>query len=596
MTVRGTSRYDKQPSVVVPGPHRVWKGPEGWQQVDRHASDGGKRAPLVAVDTYPGVDLAELAAEIRAALPHYAVINVEDAAAKPIREIDRLIASNLTHDRVFGVISHHDLREFYDVDRLASIADRVLDSNTPTVLIGWGAALVPIRRSTLVLADLARWEIQQRQRRGAPNWRCDNGGEDNLRKFKRGFFVEWRVADRHKRELFGPMDFVLDTNTSVADGRLITADTFRAGMAAAVSSPFRVVPFFDPGVWGGQWMKQVCGLDDEVENYAWCFDCVPEENSLLLDVAGDLVELPSIDVVFTHPRELLGELTFARFGAEFPIRFDFLDTMEGGNLSLQVHPLTDYIHDTFGMHYTQDESYYLLDASDDAVVFLGLKSGIDSDAMLTSLRSASRGELSFPAAEFINAFPAKKHDHFSIPAGAVHCSGADSMVLEISATPYIFTFKMWDWDRVGLDGVPRPIHLEHARRNIQWDRDTAWTRDNLVGQVEPLSSGPGWVEERTGLHSLEFIDVRRHWFTDVVEHDTMGTVNVLNLVEGDEAVLESPTGSFAPFVVHYAETFIVPAQVGRYRIHPHGGGIGQQLATIKALVRGTEHESVDRNP
>ena len=76
----------------------------------------------------------------------------------------------------------------------------------------------------------------------------------------------------------------------------------------------------------------------ETENYAWCFDCVPEENSLLLDVAGELVELPSIDVVFTHPRELLGQLTFARFGAEFPIRFDFLDTMEGGNLSLQVHP------------------------------------------------------------------------------------------------------------------------------------------------------------------------------------------------------------------------------------------------------------------
>ncbi len=208
--------------------------------------------------------------------------------------------------------------------------------------------------------------------------------------------------------------------------------------------------------------------------------------------------------------------------------------------------------------------------------------------MVTSLRAASRGELSFPAEEFVNAFPAQKHDHFSIPAGTVHCSGADSMVLEISATPYLFTFKMWDWDRVGLDGVPRPIHLEHARRNIQWDRDTAWTRDNLVGQVETLGSGPGWVEERTGLHALEFIEVRRHWFTDVVEHDTRGTVNVLNLVEGAEAVLESPTGSFAPFVVHYAETFIVPAQVGRYRIRPHGDGVGQRLATIKAFVRGTE--------
>ena len=52
---------------------------------------------------------------------------------------------------------------------------------------------------------------------------------------------------------------------------------------------------------------------------------------------------------------------------------------------------------------------------------------------------------------------------------------------------------------------------------------------------------------------------------------------------------------FAPFVVHYAETFIVPAQVGRYRIRPHGDGVGQQLATIKAFVRGTELEPVSRN-
>jgi hypothetical protein len=594
--VRSTGRYDKQPTVVVPGTHRVWIGADAWLEVDRHASDGGRRAPLVVVDTYPGVELPALVEAIHAALPHYVVINVEDSAAKPIHEIDELIRHNLTHDRVFGVISHHNLIQFYDVDRLAGIADRVLDSNTPTVLIGWGASLVPIRRSTLVLADLARWEIQQRQRRGATNWRCDNGGEDNLRKVKRGFFVEWRIADRHKRDLFDAMDFVLDTNDSTTAGTLITADTFHAGMAAAVDSPFRVVPFFDPGVWGGQWMKEVCGLDPETENYAWCFDCVPEENSILLDVGGDLVQLPSIDVVFTHPRELLGHQTFARFGAEFPIRFDFLDTMGGGNLSLQVHPLTDYIQNTFGMHYTQDESYYLLDAAADAVVYLGLRSGIEPAAMLQSLKSAARGELSFPAEEFINAFPAKKHDHFSIPAGTVHCSGADSMVLEISATPYLFTFKMWDWDRVGLDGVPRPIHLDHARRNIQWDRDTAWTRDNLVGQVETLASGPGWVEERTGLHALEFIDVRRHWFTDVVEHDTNGTVNVLNLVEGPEVVVESPTGAFAPFVVHYAETFIVPARVGRDRIRPYGDGMGRRLGTVKALVRGTEHPSADRDP
>ena len=134
-------------------------------------------------------------------------------------------------------------------------------------------------------------------------------------------------------------------------------------------------------------------LDRSATNYAWCFDCVPEENSLLLGRDGRVVEIPAIDLVLSQPRELLGEKTFARFGAEFPIRFDFLDTMGGGNLSLQVHPLTDYIQNTFGMHYTQDESYYLLDADEDAVVYLGLKTGIDPAAMIADLQAATEDSI-----------------------------------------------------------------------------------------------------------------------------------------------------------------------------------------------------------
>ena len=439
----------------------------------------------------------------------------------------------------------------------------------------------------MVLAALPRWEIQQRMRAGMPNWRCRNGEEDILRKYKRGFFVEWRVADRHKRTLFDTMDYLLDTTSSVPDAVLVSGDAVRDGLRAAVTRPFRVVPFFDPGVWGGQWMRQVFGLDNETPNFAWCFDCVPEENSLLLDVCGVLVELPAINLVHAHPVELLGPLTHARFGPEFPIRFDFLDTMNGGNLSLQVHPLTGYIQDKFGMHYTQDESYYMLDAGPDAVVYLGLRPGLEPAELMADLRAAQEGERRLEAERYVNTFPARKHDHFAIPAGTVHCSGANSMVLEISATPYIFTFKMWDWGRVGLDGRPRPINLDHAEANIQWDRDTEWTTRNLVGRVEQVASGEGWVEERTGLHELEFIEVRRHWFTGPVPHDTHGTVNVLNLVEGGQAVVESPTGAFEPFVVHYAETFIVPAAVGQYTIRPVGGRPDQPHATVKASVRGT---------
>ena len=322
-----------------------------------------------------------------------------------------------------------------------------------------------------------------------------------------------------------------------------------------------------------------------MQNFGWCFDCVPEENSLLLNFGGVNFELPASDLVFHQPRQLLGEAVHARFGDEFPIRFDFLDTMGGGNLSFQVHPLPAYIQEHFGMKYTQDESYYLLDAGPNAAVYLGLKEGIDRAAMARDLRRAQEGECEFPADRYANRWPAKKHDHFLIPAGTCHCSGANSMVLEISATPYIFTFKMWDWGRMGLDGKPRPLHLDHGLANVQWDRTTTWVERNLVNRIVPLGHGDGWREERTGLHELEFIETRRHWFTGIAPHDTYGGVNVLNLVQGEEAIVESPAVAFEPYIVHYAETFIVPAAVGKYTIRPHGPAEGKECATIKAWVR-----------
>ena len=205
--------------------------------------------------------------------------------------------------------------------------------------------------------------------------------------------------------------------------------------------------------------------------------------------------------------------------------------------------------------------------------------------MIHELEEAQNGVKHFDAEKYIQTWPVKKHDHYLIPAGTIHCSGKDSMVLEISATPYIFTFKLWDWGRLGLDGRPRPINIEHGKNVIQWNRTASWTKGNLVNQIEKVAEGIGWIEERTGLHEKEFIETRRHWFTKEVQHNTNGGVNVLNLVEGKEIMVESPSKSFQPFIVHYAETFIVPACVGEYSIRPHGKSEGELCATIKAYVR-----------
>ena len=491
MPLNHLPNYDKRPSVGVPGSHCD----VGWDAIA--ATLAGVRHSVhrivLAVECYPGVDEAEVLAELGRRLRPELAINSSDTLL-PADEIDRLVTPFLGgDDPVFGFMTNLRLDAFFDAARLAGIGRRVEACNVGLVLVvGSGAMLAVPNADLVVYADLARWEAQLRFRRGETgNLGADNRSLSASLKYKRAFFCDWRVADRFKKPLLKTADFFLDTNDRAAP-KLATGEAVRDGLSRAVQRPFRVVPFFDPAPWGGQWMKEVCDLDCSVKNFGWCFDCVPEENSLLLDFAGGEFELPSIDLVFQHPRQLLGEAVHGRFGDEFPIRFDFLDTMGGGNLSFQVHPLTEYIQEHFGMHYTQDESYYMLDAGPEACVYLGFKDGVDREAVARDLRRAQAGGYDFPADEYVNRWPARKHDHFLIPAGTCHCSGAESMVLEISATPYIFTFKMWDWGRMGLDGKPRPVHLDHGLANVQWDRTTDWVERNLIKQLEPVADGPNW--------------------------------------------------------------------------------------------------------
>ncbi|GAA3400477.1 class I mannose-6-phosphate isomerase [Paenibacillus hodogayensis] len=578
------STYNKEPEIRISGEgHNLWSGYAAIGQ-EMAARLAGKAKAILTVECYPGVRIEEIVQGLQSTLMIGHLFHAEEASLGK-EPLEALLAPYLTEDRVFGYMSPLELAQCYDPAKLEAIRAKVEAIREGlVVIIGFGASLVT-RGDVLVYADLARWEIQLRYRSGElGNWLADNREEDILRKYKRGFFIEWRMADRLKRALLPDADFYLDTNRK-DEPNLITAASLFACLDQAAYRPFRLVPYFDPGVWGGRWLEEKIGLEPRSNPYAWGFDGVPEENSLYFRIGASRLEMPAINLVLFRPEELLGEQVYARFGAEFPIRFDFLDTMGGQPLSLQVHPLTAYIRETFGMAYTQDESYYMLDVGDEATVYLGLKEGVDSEAMLNDLEKAQQGGFSFPAEHYVNVYPARKHDHFLIPAGTVHCSGCNGMVLEISATPYIFTFKLWDWDRLGLDGKPRPIHLEHGRRNIQWDRTSSWVEQNLVARAEPVGEGEGWKEERTGLHELEFIETRRHWFTGTVPHHTGGRFHMLNLVEGEEAIVESPDEAFEPFTVRYAETFIVPASVGAYTIRPAQPAADSKLATIKAYVR-----------
>lgn len=577
------SNYDKYPTHHIEG--FAEQCDVGWNHIlPRIKESIGTESSIIVVECYQGV-LKEQLLDVLGHLAGFELIDVaqlyQDQSA-----IGEMIQPDLTDDAIFGKLTSFLIGDYFDPAKLAGAKAQIAENKDRNlIIVGTGASLVAEHWDTLIYADMARWEIQNRMKANqVDNLGVSNRDQPFNLQYKHGYFIDWRICDKIKIDLLDRIDFLLDTNDTITP-KMVAGSALREGLKQVSARPFRLVPFFDPGPWGGQWMKEVCDLDRDAPNYAWCFDCVPEENSLFLNFGDIKVEIPSVDLIFLQPEEILGKDIYETLGPEFPIRFDFLDTMDGGNLSLQVHPSVEYIREQFGMTYTQDESYYMLDTEEDAIVYLGLKEDIGSDQMIRELIEAQKTGKDFSADKFVQKWPVKKHDHVLIPAGTVHCSGKNSMVLEISATPYIFTFKLWDWGRMGLDGKPRPINIEHGKEVIKWERTAEWTAKNLVNAVKEINRGDGWREEQTGLHPTEFIETRRHWFTGTVIHDTEGRLNVLNLVEGTEAIIESPSGAFEPYVVHYAETFVIPAAVGEYTIRPSGEGEGQECGTIKAYVR-----------
>lgn len=527
--------------------------------------------PLLIVETYPGVSDKTL--QLLKKNEYDVIIETKDLLYDQ-EQSDFLLQPFLTNDRVRGRMCFGTINDFIDPKKLQK-AKNSIHPHQRVLIYGVGASLLS-NQGVLVYVDITRWEIQLRYRQGMSNYLLDNKDEDILKKFKTGYFVEWRIADKLKRQLFDRMDYYVDA-TIDSEIKMVTKNVYLEALKIVSKTPFRLVPYFDPGVWGGNWMSEKFNLPDNGSNYAWSFDGVPEENSINLGFGCTILQTPAINLVLQEPINLLGQHVYSIYGAEFPIRFDFLDTMNGQNLSLQVHPNVDLVRREFGLAYTQSESYYLLDSKEDGVVYLGVKEGVNKEEMFNDLESANTGKESFDAEKYVNILPAKKHDHFLIPPGTIHCSGKNTVVLEISNTPYIFTFKLWDWDRLGLDGLPRPVHLELGKQALDMSIDTTVVEKELHSPITILHQEEGLLIEKTGLSSQQTIETTRISTTKNVQLHNDNRFSMMNLVEGDECQIIAGSQQLT---VHYGETFIIPASIDEFTIQTN-----QPIKVMRAQIR-----------
>ena len=399
---------------------------------------------------------------------------------------------------------------------------------------------------------------------------------------RRLLFVDWPLEDAHRRAQSARWQRYVDA--SDARPRSVAGDALRDSLRALTSRPFRTRPAFLAQPWGGRWARDVLGVREggpnagagaaRAANAGLGYELVAPESGVLFG-EEEVCEVALDILVGSEPRLLLGDHVVERFGASLPIRFDYLDTVEGGSLSVHCHPRADYMRDVFGLPYTQHETYYVMVTRPGARIFLGLGHDVDAEEFKREAERSQDGGRELDVDRFIASHAAVPHQLYLVPAGTPHGSGEGNVVLEVSATPYLYSLRFYDWLRPGLGGGPRPVQLAHAFANLR----TPPAAETLIPAPRAVRSGPGFEEWTLGEHPELFFTVRRmHVDGGAAADDRTGDrFHVLNLVEGNEVLVRTASG--AEHRLAYAETLVVPAGAGEYRVEANAAAM-----IVKAFV------------
>lgn len=548
-------RYDSEPTYPIDAHVR-----SGWASIVATAQDFEAR--VVALDGPSALDWERVAS--------YAA----DAVGQTGRRVRLLDLREHFADwsEIERITTSPALREDPNFERLCDVPLRAFLADLPRVPREDGVVtLVAGPGASLVDHDLL-WYVSQPKRCAEQDLARGIGRNLGRRQpapptLKRLFFVDWPVEDRHLNDILHDIDLWVD-GEDVASPSAVAGEDLRARLAELSCEPFRTKPYFNVTPWGGHWAQEELGVNLEAPNTALGYELIAPESGVTLRGDDGSVEFPLHALAAAHPRNLLGDHVTARFGTSFPLRFDYLDTVGGGPLSIHCHPQPAYMQKVFGWEYTQHETYYMMVGGDQAIVYLGLAEGVDVHAFRTAAEQAQDRSLPFDVRAYVQAQPASVHQLFMVPAGTPHGSGPGNVVLEISATPYLYSLRFYDWLRGHDDGDSRPVHLSHAFDNLDDARQGAAVTRDLIPVPELIRSGDGWSDYVIGSSSDVFFDVCRLELDARAraETRTADRFHILNVVAGDGVVVRGSDG--AEHELAYAETLIVPAAVESYSCRP----------------------------
>lgn len=527
------------------------------------------RSQVVAIDGPAALPweafVQRLANELRESHGAVGTVDVRDHVA-PWPEIEkRTDAAALRGDPVFATIHDAPLSALFDKPPEATAPGKL------SLIFGPGSALVP--HDVLWYVDLPkRLGLDAVEAGRARNLGQPPNGRGDVRRL---LFIDWPMEDRHRRELADRWELYVDLSDP-DDPRSLNASALSASIKHLVAGPFRTRPRFLSEPWGGRWLSETLGAPGG-PRLGLGYELIAPEAGVLLGTERP-IEVPLDLVVAREHLALLGTGAAAA-GPAFPIRFDYLDTVGGGDLSVHCHPRQTYMREVFGHQGVQHETYYVMVERAESRIFLGLRPETDVGEFRSAAELSLRDGTPLDIERFVQTVPARRHQLYLVPAGTPHGSGEGNVVLEISATPYLYSLRFYDWLRADLEGGLRPVQLGHAFANLVPERRGPAVPRDLVPEPISIRTGEGYAELAFPRHPDLSFSVHRIDFESAVPDRTGDRFHLLNLVEGDD--IEVRTSAGRRHRLSYAETVVVPAAVGEYELFPLGPGARK---VVKAFV------------
>ena len=543
-----------------------------------------KEGKNVAVDAYPGADVTVLVNTVRQQLGGAAVTFIDaESLLKDADTIADMLLPYLPEDREEDPVLLYGRRykggyEGLQDDRKVQALKELLGREKSVLVYGRGALVSALRG-----CYGARIWMDVTPRTAALNFKYGHarnlGAKADLPYgllMRRNYYVDFETAVDLRWSLIREkqLDYYITADVP-EEMQLVSFADLLTLFDELCERPFRCRPVYLEGVWGGFYFTRLRHLPSKMRNCAWIFDMIPMEVSIVAKLGDNEFEAPFFTFIQAMGEKLLGRQAMEQFGGYFPIRFNYDDTYHSnGNMSVQCHPDEAYVvknHDELGR---QDESYYVCVTAQGAKTFLGFNEKDSCREFFEKAREAEKTHELIDYEKYINAVPSVPGTQVMIPAGTVHASGRNQVILEIgSLTVGSYTYKLYDYQRIDPQtGLPRPIHLKMGSRVIHGERTKEWVRDNLVNHGYVVREGKDWKEVVVGEHDLLYFSLRNLIFWDKIEDDTDGLFHVLSLVDGEKVKVVSQEDPGKFYIMNSLDIVVIPASLGKYTIENLGVG------------------------